>query len=101
MKILKLADIHKLYVSVYMYKILKMNLFPTLQLNLDIQTAVHSYDTRHRDDFILPFPRVDALKINFKYQYVKIWNMIPENIKSCNSLGRFKRQLIDYFLSQY
>ena len=101
MKILKLVDIHKLYVAIYMFKILRMDLCPTLLSSLDINTASHMYSTRHRDDLILPFPRVETLRINFKYQYVSIWNSVPENIKACGSLTRFKSLLIEYFLSQY
>ena len=101
MKILKLPDVHKLNVATYMFKILRMNLYPTLQASLDLNITSHSYDTRHSDDFVLPFPRVNALRINFKYQYVKIWNDIPDDIKSCQSLGRFKNSLTEYFVSRY
>ena len=101
MKILKLVDIHKFYVAVYMFKVLKMNLYPTLQMNLDVNTASHSYNTRHRDDLILPFPRVAALRINFKYQCANIWNDIPDNIKACSSFKIFKRLLMNHFIDQY
>ena len=101
MGILKLVDIHKFYVAIYMYKVLKMNLCPTLQMNLDINTPSHHYETRHRNDLILPFPRVIALRINFKYQCNNVWNNIPDEIKNCTSLKCFKRNLTNHFLDQY
>ena len=65
-----------------MYKVLKQNLCPTLQSNLELEYPIHQYNTRGRDNLVLPLPRVAALKINFKYQYNDIWNQIPDNIKA-------------------
>ena len=81
MKLLKLKDIHKLYVGVYMFKVIKLNKCPTLQVNLDLKYPQHDYFTRTYDNPIVSFPRVTSLRINFKYQCSKIWNDIPENIK--------------------
>ena len=101
MKILKLADIHRLHVGLYMYKVIRMNICPTLQSNLALRYPQHGYGTRNRNDPIIPFPRVNCVKINYKYQSVKIWNEIPVFIRDSNSIGIFKKKLIEYFLSLY
>ena len=101
MKVLKLPDIHRLHVGLYMYKVVRMNACPTLQLNLDLRYPQHDYGTRNRNNPIVPFPRVDSIKINFQYQCTKIWSELPPDIRDSNSLGVFKRKLIEFFLAQY
>ena len=101
MKILKLADIHSLYIGIYMFKVIKLNQVPTLQVNLDLEYPNHNYETRNRDDPRCPYPRVLPIKLSFKYQCVDIWNKIPDNIKETKSLNIFKKSLTQHFLNQY
>ena len=37
--------------------------------------------TRNSNGMLLPFPRVEALRMNFKYQFVKVWLEASEYIK--------------------
>ena len=101
MNILKLKDIHSLYIGIYMFKVVKLNQVPTLQLNLDLTYPNHGYETRNRNDPLCPFPRVTSIRLSFKYQCVNIWNEIPDNIKETNSLKNFKKRLTQYFIDQY
>ena len=39
---------------------------------------------------------VVAIRMNFSYQFVKIWNEIPIEIKNSTSLGIFKKSLINH-----
>ena len=45
----------------------------------------HSHSTRYTSNLVVPFPRVNTVKINYKYQFVKIWNNLP-NEQIPNSL---------------
>ena len=101
MKLLKLKDIHKLYAGIYMYKIIKLNQCPTVQANFNLHYPEHDYNTRNRMNLITPFPRVNAVKIDHNFQCIDIWNNIPENIRSLNTINKFKSELIKYFLSDY
>ena len=78
-----------------------MNLYPSLQVNLDLEYPDHDHNTRAGNDPRIPFPRVSALRINFKYQCVKIWNELPHYIKEARNLGHFKKTLLAYFLERY
>ena len=100
-KILKLEDIHLFYVSVYMFRILRMNECPTLQSDLNLKHPDHSHSTRYRSNLVVPFPRVNTVKINYKYQFVKIWNNLPNELKCISSLRIFKRMLTSYILGNY
>ena len=65
MKQLKFKDIHKLYVGVYMFKVIKLDNCPTLQINLERKYPQHDYFTRSYDNPIVPSPRLTSLRINF------------------------------------
>ena len=100
-KLLKLTDVYKLYAGIHMFKILVLHSNSSVRDALDLQTAPHDYYTRHHNDLRTPFPRVDAIKRSFKYQFVGIWNEFPENVKSCTSLRSFKKELTNYLLATY
>ena len=34
--------------------------------------------TRNSNEMLLPIPRFEALRMNFKYQFVKVWLEVPE-----------------------
>ena len=100
-KILKIAGIYGMNAASYMYNVMKHGKFPTLRSILDISYPNHEFSTRSRNDLILPFPRIEAVKMNFKYQFMKVWSELPANIKSQRTLRCFKRVLMEYYLDQY
>ena len=101
MEILKLVDIHKQRASFYMYKIVKENKCPTLQTNMELRQPEHGHDTRSRNKYILPFPRVINIKSNYKYQLPNIWNNLPDQLKNIERFSTFKKHLKTYFISKY
>ena len=100
-KLLKLADIHKLYVSIHMYKYIKHGESETVGDTLDLQTAYHSYNTRGRNLFRTPFPRVEAIRTSYKFQFLNVWNSIPDSVTVAESIRAFKRKLTDYLIENY
>ena len=101
MGLLKLPELHKLHIAIYMFKILKLNLCPTLQVDLDIKYPEHNYQTRNADRLIPPFPRVEAIRMGYKYQCNEVWNSVPGNIKEETSLKNFKRSYKSFLMSIY
>ena len=58
-------------------------------------------NTRTTSRFItLPKPRIDPFKSSFSFSGASLWNTIPTQIKSCNSLTNFKTQLHRWFRSR-
>ena len=96
-----MPDVYKLRVSVLMYKMLIKNELPLLRENINIQTTQHEYDTRSRDQLLTPFPSVESIRMGYQYQFINIWNDVPENIKNATSLKSFKAALSQLFLSFY
>ena len=100
-KILKLGDIYRLNVSIYMFKVVKLNSCHILRNNLDLTWPEHSYSTRNLNLLIPSFPRVEAIRYNFKHQFIKVWNDVPLEIKNENTFRSFKNKLRDHFLNSY
>ena len=100
-KILKVIDIYKLYCSIHMFKIVNENSNPYLQNSIEISYPSHRYNTRNRNQLLTPFPRVDAIRYNFQYQFIDIWNQVPDSIKESGSLRAFKRRYFEHILNTY
>ena len=100
-KILKFPDVYKLKVSLYMYKILNYDQYPSLSNALDLSYPSHGYNTRNLDALTLPFPRVEVVRENFQYQFANVWNDIPQYIRQQRTARAFKRSFTRYLLDQY
>ena len=99
--IIKIPDVYKLRVAIYMYSIIVDKSIPSLKRQLFLEDPGHNYDTRTANTLRLPFPRVEVIRMNFRYQFVNIWNGIPEDIKSKPSKKSFKRAYIQYIINNY
>ena len=98
--LLKLCDIYNLRVAATMYDILKNNKYPEFLNHFLALNIEHDYLTRNQN-LTLPFPRVDAIRYNFVYQFVKIWNCVPKDIKNSCSLKIFKTEYSTFILHFY
>ena len=87
--ILRLEDIYKYFASIHMYKLLIMNDNPSLLECIDVEYRDHLYETRYRDLAIVPRPRLEIEKMNFKYNFITIWNELPGHIVNIRSIDNF------------
>lgn len=99
--ILKLSDLYRLLVSVYMYKMLNRNMFTNLKSSLQLTERSHGYDTRFNSAYLTPFVRVETTRLNYKYNFVDIWNNIPMHIKSKPSVRVFKKSVASWLIDSY
>ena len=99
--VLKLEDIYKYKTAVLMFRILKLDHFPSIRSKINLTQPDHNYPTRASHLFNEPFPRVLAIRMNFQYQIISIWNNLPNRIKNIERIGSFKRALKNYFLDAY
>ena len=96
--LLNLEQLHRYRTALFMFKIIKNGWQSQLLLDyLDIDQ--HDHFTRLRDNLLLPLPRVSCIRINFIYQFMYIWNNIPEFIRNIERIGVFKRELHFYIIS--
>ena len=41
----------------------------------------HIFLTRNNIEILLPIPRVEGIRMKFKYQFAKVWLEVPDYIK--------------------
>lgn len=90
--VLKLFDINKLEIAVYMFKI-----FTTQNVEL----PQHNYPTRTQHNIRIPRHNLTLFQHSLSYLAPKTWNAIPDHIKNLPSVFSFKKNLKKYILDQY
>lgn len=89
LKILTIASLYILELNTYVYK--HRSEFVT-------NRTVHSIDTRNKNNFHLQFFRLEISKNLPRSIGLKVFNELPEHIKSLPTLTKFKRGLNNYLL---
>ena len=83
-----------------MFKIFIQARYPTLRSSPYMSRPSHSYHTINSNDMLLPYPRVEAIRMIFRCQLIKVWREFPESIKCQRSYPMFKIALTEFYLSQ-
>ena len=84
-----------------MYKILKQGRYPKLRSTLCKAYARNNYLTRNSNEMLLPFPRVEANRTDFKYQIAKVWLEMPGFIKCKRSYLQIENAPSEFYPAQY
>lgn len=58
--------------------------------------AYHHYNTRNGNEFRVPVHNTSKYEKSVKYAAIKVFNALPQNIKSIGTLNKFKKDLKDY-----
>ena len=95
-KILKLTDLYEFQISKHMVKCLNLNanIIPK-------HSDIHNYPTRNNNKFIAPKCNMRKSDMSINFKSIKIWNKLPANIRTSDSLNVFMDNLRNYFLSRY
>ena len=101
-KILKLADIYKLYVCIAVYRILSDEHYLSFYRDTLVDLAFnHNYETRNRFNYRIPVPRSRKIKLNFIYQAIKTWNSLDIELRNLPNLNMFKCRVRNCIFSLY
>ena len=92
----KLRDLYESQISKHMFKCLNLNV-NILPKNSDI----HNYPTRNNNKFIAPKCNMRKSEISINFKSIKVWNKLPADIRTSDSLNVFMDNLKNYFLSRY
>jgi len=77
------------------------NLAPAYLCNL-FAPRISNYDLRDaKGKLLFPKPRTDYLKRSCSYSGALLWNNLPEEVRTANSLDLFKRSIHRWFSEQY
>ena len=91
MEILKVKEIYQQRLLLFMFS----------NYNITAFSEIHAHNTRNRNDLILPQVNRTRTQSSLFYQGVKLWNSLPEDIRSIQYVGAFKNSIKCHFLSEY
>ena len=90
--ILKLNNVYLYFSSLLIFKVRHQNYCSGL-----FERVVHNYRTRgFLNNMLVPYSRCKTVSKSFMYNVPKIWNQLPEYLKSESNLNSFKRRLKEY-----
>ena len=96
LNILTVYQIYNSQLAIYMYKI-QNNLIPRLGHHHFISNmAIHDYNTRSNHHLHIPYCRTKMRQNTIQFQGPKLWNLLPEEIKSAPSVNIFKKRIRTY-----
>ena len=91
LQILPIHDIILFNVATFMFMLLKNIPLPdSFKECFTMNCQIHEYSTRHALDFHLPLHRTSTSKDSIFFHGPLIWNSLPDVLKQCNTLKRFK-----------
>ena len=91
LKLLKIQDIYHFHLGIYMFHARARGEYPT-QTYIETRGSNDSRSRRHR---------LSTTQHAVSYAGPIFWNSLPPNLRSINSLFRFRKSLKEHLLSQY
>mgnify|MGYP001494790485 CR=1 FL=1 len=82
--------------AVFMYKLIKE---PSPSYLSSKFSCVSSKGSRYENQLRLPRPRLDIFKCSLSYSGGLLWNSLPSQIRSAQSLPVFKGRVLSYLAS--
>lgn len=97
---LKLSSIYSFQINIFLFKFIK-GMLPEIFDNLFERNMVVSVrNTRHKYKLRVPIYRLNISQNTIRFQGVKEWNSVGDNIDHYCSLHTFKKRLKQYFIEQ-
>ena len=101
MNILRICDIYKVKAGLAMYSCLHQGSYSFMYNFINNLTRNHLHNTRYRNNFRLPIPRKKAIKLNFIYQAIKVWNDLDYDLRRVDSFDQFESELYKNVFDSY
>ena len=101
LKLLRLPDIYKFSVLLFVYKF-KNGLLPLIFEPFYTENRqIHSYSTRNADQFRIPLTKTRVASCFIKKTGVSIWRDLNNEISHKIKIGIFKREVIARLIDKY
>ena len=99
LSILSVYDTYRYQLLIHVYKEIK-NISPAGSQYYTENSTIHKHYTRQNSNLHLPLCITSLKRNTMSFQGPILWNALPDNIKSCQSLNIFKRKLKLFLLSE-
>ena len=97
--VLTVFQLNSYYCSILLFKHKQNMLHKSLSSMLTSNTTVHDHNTRSRNKYHLWTVNKNYSLFSFRHHAPVIWNNLPLEIKSLNSMNTFKRKLKSYLIT--
>ena len=99
LRILPIFELNNFQICIFLFQSIH-NLLPVTFQNLfQFNNEIHNYNTRSADDLHSTFFRTTTAQFSIKYRGPHFWNCLPRCIRDCNSFSLFRRQLMQFLLT--
>ena len=99
-KILNLVNTYKFNCLIFIYKLVKLNVYPEIKKQVLRNSAYHNHMTRYRSQYRLPGTRLKCIKQSCLYIGLSLWNKFEANITICKNIHNFKTHMKELLLNQ-
>ena len=96
-KIVPLPALYESNILIYIFKTINSHYDRDLLSMLIQNSDFHSFNTRNRNNFVLPRCNRSATQRSVLYKGVQLWNKLPDYIKNQKSISVFKRSIRNLF----
>ena len=100
-KILKVEDLYRFRILLYIYKTIYYNFDPFLFNCLTYHNQLHNHETRHCLQLILPLCHSTKSQHSIAFVGVKFWNALSIDIRNSSSLTVFTRNIKLHIFESY
>ena len=97
LKILKLVDIHKLHLGVFVHGVIQKYTPRPLQNIYDYHGDIHEHNTRRRADPRPPNAHYDVFRRSFMYTGPSTWLTFGDHLKSSKTKQQFAKRLLSSY----
>ena len=101
LKLLKLDDLYKHQLVIFMYKAANSKLPDSMSSMLTRTQNIHKHNLRHQNSYYIQNIRANSRKCTINYSGPVYWNALPSKLKQLVSIQQFKNKLKELLLSKY
>ena len=101
LKLLKLDDLYKHHLGIFMYKAANNKLPDSMSSMLTRIQNIHKHNLRNQNSYYIQNIRTNSRKCTINYSGPVFWNALPSKLKQLVSINQFKNKLKELLLSKY
>lgn len=101
LKLLKLDDLYKHQLGIFMYKAANNKLPDSMSSMLTRIQNIHKHNLRNQNSYYIQNIRTNSRKCTINYSGPVFWNALPSKLKQLVSINQFKNKLKELLLSKY
>jgi len=98
----KFNTIYEYFTAIKFYKVVKLGQHSYFSQLFDCLVPSHDHETRFSSgqNYMIPYLSKSKCQKSFYFQSVTVWNRLPDDVKCCDSIVKFKKLLRKWLLER-